>query len=203
MKKLILTTLIAAFSHSFLMGQGSIWTPLGNIEITNEVDYGIYISNNKKIKLEKILVNIANDEYSTESFEVSILSAPKMKDYKSYNSSKFKQLNNKPIIVSGKEGGGILEIDVSDMNIEIYKNFIVKISSTEESIKNARSREEKVYICGEWTGEMKTIFLYGPRFCRNKAYPMLTQYQQLECNYAILSTTESLDIEFKTVTLKH
>lgn len=198
MKKYLIP-ILSLFSCPLLMGQGSVHTPLGDIAITNEQSFGIYVSNNKKLKLEKIFVTIANDEFSTESFEVVVFSAPKMNSSKTYDKKRFKQLNSTPIMSVGQNAGGKIELDVSDMNIRISKNFIIKLRPSQKSMENPRTREEKVYECGkegfQYTGKMKTVSSYGPKFCRSEAYPMLFSFSREGDSYTI-SPAEAPAIEF-------
>ena len=202
MKKIIIL-LSMLFCAQFTLAQSLI------IEVeptlTNEQSFGVYVPNKEKIKLDKIFITIADNEYSTEPFEVAVLSAPKMKSHEMYDNKKFKQLNLTPIIAKGKKGGGVIEIDVSDNVIKIDKDFIIELRPTQESIKNTRKKEVK-YSDSEGDVKTKIVSYYGPSFIKfDDVIPnqfFIVKYLDSD-NYSCMSKEKisagSLKIRFETI----
>lgn len=175
---LFLTAQLSAQDKGVMIGsitEASTSKGSNYVTINSKESYGVYVENNTQIKLKTVYINIRDDKYSKESFELKIMSAPPMNSGQIYKEEVFTMLNSDTIICRADKGG-ILEIDIEKYNINTDKSFIIEIASTDESIKYARFTERKIYeYCSvtsgvKDSGKTEKIAYYGSTILRYKKH---------------------------------
>ena len=177
-KRLLVVTIIIIASIIQSYGQKMIGSiSVGNTSsactmMTKETNYGIFVKNNKDIKVKTIYINIANTPQASMPFILKIMQGDVMtKPNYTYDAKDFKDIIL-PIECQAKKSG-IYSIDMSKHNLDINGDFIVALYPADCDLKDYKYMKmtsvPKLLPNGDILGsEKKNIEYMGPTIVRSK-----------------------------------